>query len=304
MTKGDHLQLLSEKKALERMLSATSEDQVITRSSLQSRLDGVLSSLSSAQVDEREPMDMQLTFKGKPVVGSEGILADFGTRAVACFNVLVEKLAASVEEPLADRGRVPNRGQHPLLITATARGSFGFVLREHATGQLRIDDDAPTPRAMRQAHRLLRGVLGSDEELADAAGESDPRALDQLRAFMQTMADADAYCTLTLDGEEVGFPSRDHVKYGLERIKRENLPEKETELEGRLLGVLPVHRTFEFELSKDKKIIHGKVPVAFADIDQLNDLLNRTIRIKVLETRVGKGSVRYRLLEVPSPEQA
>jgi hypothetical protein len=286
------------------MLDATSDDQVITRVSLNSRLATVESRLASSPVDERAPATMKLTFRGKPVVGREGIFADFGTKVVSCFNDLVAKLAASVEEPLADRGRVPNRGQNPLLITATAEGSFGFELREHATGQLRMDDDAPTPQAMKQAHALLRGVTGTDEELADAAGEIDPRALDQLRAFMQTMADAEAYCALALDGEEVRFRGTEHVKYGLERIKKENLPETETELEGMLRGVLPVQRSFEFELANDRKIIHGKVPVGFPEIDRLNQLLDKTIRIKVLETRVGKGFVRYRLLDVPQSGQA
>lgn len=304
MTKDEHLDILSQKTVLERMLEGTSEDQVITRGSLQSRLDTVLSRLALAQVDEREPATMKLTFRGKPVVDSEGIFADFGTKAVSCFNGLVEKLAASVEEPLSDRGRVPKRGRNPLLITVTAQGSFGFVLREHAPGQLRADDEAPTPRAMKQAHRLLRGVVGTDDELADVAGDSDPRALDQLRAFIQTMVDADAYCTVTLDGQEVGFPSREHVKYALERIKKENLPETETLLEGRFRGVLPIQRTFEFELAKEQRIIRGKVPADFADIDQINKLLNREIRIKVLETRVGKGAIRYRLLSVPTGEQA
>jgi hypothetical protein len=304
MTKGDYQQILSEKTALQRMLDATSEDQVITRSSLQSRLESVESRLATAQVDEREPAIMKLTFRGKPVVGCEGIFADFGTKAVSCFNDLVAKLAASVEGPLADRGPVPNRGQNPLLITATAQGSFGFQLREHTTGQLRIDDEDPTALAMKQAHALLRGVAGSDEELADAAGETDARAMDQLRLFMQTMAEAEAYCALGFNGEEIRFTSLDHVKRGLERIKRENLPEMETELEGWFCGALPRWRTFEFELAKDKKIIRGKVPASYAEIDRLNDIRYKPVRIRVLETRVGKGSVRYRLLEVLTGEQA
>jgi len=304
MTKIDYQQLLSEKTVLRRMLDATSDDQVITRGSLNSRLATVESRLASSPVDEREPANMKLTFRGKPVVGREGIFADFGTKVVSCFNDLVAKLAASVEEPLAGWGPVPNRGQNPLLITATAEGSFGFQLREHTTGQLRLDDEAPTPQAMKQAHALLRGVAGTDEELADAAGEIDPRAMDQLRAFMQTMADAEAYCALALNGDEVRFKSLEHIKVGIERIKKENLPEAETELEGELHGVLPKSRTFEFKLAKDGKIIHGKVPVGFPEIDRLNKLLYKPIRIKVLETRVGKGQVRYRLLEAPTGGQA
>src|ERR1017187_120376 len=112
MTKVDYQQLLSEKTVLRRMLDATSDDQVITRVSLNSRLATVESRLASSPVDERAPATMKLTFRGKPVGGREGIFADFGTKVVSCFNEFLAKLAASVPARFSDSGRGPTRGHN------------------------------------------------------------------------------------------------------------------------------------------------------------------------------------------------
>ena len=303
MRRQEYMDLLSERGAVKRMLAETPEEFVIDRASMQGRLDVVQRRIDQAQV-EREPATMQINFRGKPVVGTEGIVADFGAKALEQLDELVATLAASGEGTLRERGPIPNRDRHQLLITATTRGSFGFELQEHVTEPLASGEETATQRAMGKAHALLRGVAGTDEDLADAANEVEPRAIEKLRSFLQTMADAQAWCAATFGTLKADFPSLDHIKYGLERIKKENLPETETELEGRLLGVLPKDRRFEFEMAKDGKVIKGKVPADFDEIDRLNGLLYKPIRIKVLETRVGKGQVRYRLLEAPTGGQA
>lgn len=68
--------------------------------------------------------------------------------------------------------------------------------------------------------------------------------------------------------------------------------------------MLPRDLRFEFEMATDGKVIKGKVPADFDEVDRLNGLLSKPIRIKVLETCVGKGQVRYRLLEAPTGGQA
>lgn len=300
----EYQNLLSERGALHRLIEATTEDQVITRGSLAARLKMVESRLAEAQVDQREPSTMKLTFRGKPVIGTEGIFAAFGAAALGCFNELVVRLAASKIGPLGERGPIPNRENNQLLLTATAQGSFGFELSEYSTDPLPAEDDCPTPGALKQAHALLKGVAGTDDELADAVGEVEPRAVDQLRAFLQTMVEAEAYCAANLNGAEVRFTGVEQITRGLERIRKENLPEQETVLEGRLLGALPIARTFEFERADDGKVIRGKVASDYTEVGKLNALLGKTVRIRVLETRVGKGQVRYRLLDVPQSGQA
>jgi hypothetical protein len=52
---------------------------------------------------------------------------------------------------------------------------------------------------------LLRGTQGTDDELADSAAEADPRALDRVRAFLETLADNEAVCAVQFGESIVSF---------------------------------------------------------------------------------------------------
>lgn len=116
--------LQSEKTTLERMLDETPEDDVLDRASLESRLADLARTIDE-HAHRVAPARVRLTFKGRPVVGTHGIFADFGSKAVNSFTDSVTALAASLSAPLAAMGPIPNRDQHQLLITSTALGSFG-----------------------------------------------------------------------------------------------------------------------------------------------------------------------------------
>src|SRR3546814_19009451 len=69
-----------------------------------------------------------LFFGGRPVVGSYGIQAEFGAKAVAEFQTLVSNTFAAAEGTLGARGPVPQRARTQLMLPDLARGSFGFLL--------------------------------------------------------------------------------------------------------------------------------------------------------------------------------
>lgn len=291
--------LLAEQKALEQMIADTPPDRVISRRSLIARLEDIKTRIAAAHVDERAPSTMKLIFRGKPVINNAGIFAEFGTKAIAAFNEIIAALAAATDAPLAETGPIRNRDQNQLLITSTVQGSFGFELQEHCIGQMRLDEITPTQRAIQQAHALLRGMLSTDDDLADAAGEVPPRAMDRTRDFLKTLLDAEAYCTADLGGNIARFNNVDQVKRSLDRIRQDNLVEREIELVGQFLGVLPKSRSFEFELIEDKQVVRGKVDPSILNIEALNGILGQTVTIRVAETKLGKGRARYRILEAP-----
>ena len=119
MNRQDALHLLGERKFLQERLAELPASARITRISTESRLRVVDERLAQAPVDEREPARARLTFKGRPVIDSHGIFADFGMKAVNSFT---EAVAASLTAPLAAMGPIPNREQNQLLITSTALG--------------------------------------------------------------------------------------------------------------------------------------------------------------------------------------
>lgn len=300
MNRDEHLHLLSEKRALERMLAETPEEDAVDRASLGARLSNVEDALAQVKPDEREPARIRLTFKGRPVIGSHGIFAEFGMKAVNGFAESVTAMAASLSTPLAAVGPIPNRDQHQLLITSTALGSFGFELEEHRTGQLPLVDGSAVAQALDRTQSLLRGTLGTDDELADSAVEADRRALDKVRAFLETLADHEAVCTVQFGESVVTFSDVGQVRSSIERLSQENLREEHEELRGELQGVLPKARAFEFKLANSSQVIRGKIAPTIIDPDALNRELHQPVTIKVMVTRVGSGRPRYSLIEAPT----
>lgn len=260
MSKRDdnHAALLGEKAALERMISETPSDDVIDLATLRSRLAGVDEELARTPYASANLARVRVTFRGKPVVGSHGILAEFGTRAINTFVESIAAMAASLTAPLAATGPIPNRGQHQLLITNTVPGSFGFDLEEHATGQLHLTEESAVSQALDRTQSLLQGTLGSDDELADSVIEPDARAIEKIRAFLQTVADSEAYCTVRVGDSVVRFDSVAQVQKSISRLGTENLTTEQRELSGEFWGVLPRARTFEFKVASSDEVIKGR----------------------------------------------
>ncbi len=299
MNRGEHIRLLAEKAALERMLADTPEEDAMDHASLGARLANVLATLGSAETEEREPARVRLTFKGRPVVRSHGVFAEFAMKAVSGYAESVTAMAASLHAPLGKTGSIPNRDQHQLLITSTALGSFGFELEEHRAAQLALDDAGGVAQALDRVQALLRGTQGTDDELADSAVEVDRRALAKVRAFLETLADNDAVCAVQVGGSVVAFSDVGQVRTSVKRLSHENLHEAEEELSGELQGVLPKARAFEFKLAGGPQVIRGKIAPEIEDPDALNSELHREVTIKVMVTRVGNGRPRYLMLRGP-----
>lgn len=304
MNREELLQLQSEKTTLRRMLAEMPEDDVLDRSSLSARLQEVEEAIRLGQSNGSTPARVRLTFKGRPVVGSHGIFAEFGVKAVSGFTESVTAMAASLSAPLAAMGPIPNRDQHQLLITSTALGSFGFELEEHLVDQLTLDDTTAVAQALDQTQLLLRGTLGTDDELADSASEVDRRALDKVRGFLATLADNEATCTVQFGDNTVTFTDVGQVRTSVARLSQENFRADLEELTGELQGVLPKGRVFEFKLASGSQVIRGRVAPAIADPATLNNELHRPVRIKVLATRVGGGKPRYVLVSAPEELQS
>lgn len=299
MNRAEYFDLLAEKTTLEQMIADTPEADVIDHASLTARLAAVNEALASGAPEEREPARARLTFKGRPVVGSHGIFAEFATKALSGFVESVAAMGASLTAPLAAMGRIPNRDQHQLLVTSTAIGSFGFELEEHRGAQLALSDASALSQALDRTQSLLRATLGSDDDLAESAAEADRRALDKVRTFLQTLADSEAVCTVQFGDSVVSFLDVGQVRTSVERLSKENVREELESLHGELQGILPKARIFEFKVSETSQVIKGRIAGTISDPDVLNRELHRPISISVMVTRVGTGKPRYILSEAP-----
>ncbi len=299
MITAEHQQLLAEKSFLARDLAETPETAMLTRRSLQARLQKIEAAIAAMDQAGPAPARARLTFNGLPVVGSHGIFADFGMKAMSSFTEAVAAMAASLSAPLAPMGPIPNRDQNQLLITNTALGSFGFELEEYRPQQLALASDSPVAIALERTRSLLQSTQGNDEELADVASETDQRALEKVRAFLKVLSENDAVCELQYGNDLVRFQDVGQIRLSLARLEADNLHERQEVLDGFFEGSLPNARTFEFKLASDGQIIRGKIAPAVQDVEAINKHLQLRVQIPVTITQVGKGRPRYVLAQLP-----
>lgn len=299
MNREEHDHLLAERSTLQRILADIAEEDVLDRSSFLSRLKNVEQRIAAIEADTRMPARARLTFRGRPVVGSHGIFAEFGMTATKAFTDAISMMAAAISGPLASSGPIPNREQNQLLITSTAVGSFGFELEEHLDGRLLLENETALSLALAQTQGLLQGSVGSDDELADAATGTDPRVVAAVRAFLDNLIANEAVCTVELDDRKFSFRDVGEVRRSWERLGQDNLHEETQTYSGEFQGVLPKRRTFEFRVANTEDVITGKIGPGISDVDALNQYLHMRARIEVLATRVGNGRPRYVLNQTP-----
>jgi len=299
-------QLQAEKSALENLLAKLPESSVIERMSLESKKREVDDVLASQPTPSRQPIKTRLTFRGKPIVGSHGMFAEFAGAVVDAFANAVAAIGSSQSVQLGARGMIPNRDSYRLLITGTAPGSFGFELEEAPENGNLFPDSSLVESAIEQTKAIMQASTGTDDELADAISEADPRAIEALRKFLKTMADQEAICALEFKDEVFRFTDVGQIHRSESRLSRDYIHEEDQNLVGQFLGVLPKHRTFEFQILESDQVISGKVGPELEDASAINHLLDRSLKIRVHAKRVGAGHQRFTLLayELPTEQEA
>jgi hypothetical protein len=301
MNHRERNELLAEKGALLRLLADIPEEDVLDRMSFQSRLDDVEARLD-AEPAKREPARARLTFRGKPVVGSHGILADFAATASKAFTDAVSMMAAAQTGPLAPVGPIPDRGANQLLITSTAIGSFGFEFEEVPSNSL-LWDESPVVQALEQTQNVLLASTQSDDDLADVVAGTDLRAIAAVKFFLDTLVGNEAVCALEFENKTFRFDDMIQIQRSLDRLSAENLHEDLQTITGEFTGILPNRRTFEFKRAENSieksGVFTGKISREIADPDLLNKHLHKNTHAQFTITRVGSGRPRYILNSLP-----
>jgi hypothetical protein len=297
----EYQQLLAEKSALKDILTNIPIEDVLDRSSFEGRLGEVETKLAGYVPDIRQPAKARLLFRGRPVVGNHGIFAEFAMAASKTFTDAVTMNAASLGgRTLSNSGRIPDRDQNQLLITNTAVGSFGFEFEEYQNDQRVSEEESAVAQALSQTQALLEGsAIGSDDDLAEAATGTEPRVIESVRKFLDTLILNDAYCSFEINGKVFRFNDVGQVRRSWQRLSLDNLKEDTVICEGEFQGVLPKRRTFEFNLSATREIIVGKIGPCIADPDSINKHLRTKTTIELRVTSVGVGRKRYMLNQLP-----
>lgn len=291
--------LRSERGEVLRMLKNIPKDRVIDRGSMEYRL-RQLDALLLEAAGKRIPARAVMTFRGRPVVGNnEGIYYGFATKAITSFADAVV-LAERDGDELSDLGPIPGKKESGLMIKDTVIGSFGFELEEVLGEEQKTEEESRTAQALKQVGEILANTQASDDELAQTISDVHPRVLRSLQSFLEHLATSGATAAFQINDQAFRFDQISEISRGAERLKTDNVKEKEEVIRGRFIGLLPKRRTFEFVKEGETETIAGKVMKGLEDFSVINAHLDSVTDVKFKVTQVGEGKPSYVLVEVPT----
>lgn len=302
--------IVAELATLTTLLAGLPAEDLLGRMSLESRQSVLMDELASLDQTTEKLAKIALFFGGDPVVGSVGLDASFGADSLGTFQDLVTKVWAARTGNLAAMGPISDKGASRLHITSLVHGSFGFLLEEI--------DEAGEPlfeSALQQAADQVSGYLvivagDSDDEFERLLERLDQRVFKSVREFVNTIYRARATFRLVEGHTDVRFDHRTVERAWL-RIEASSVDEEQIELEGRLLGMIPVGRRFEFDADGAAKIIEGRVGEKFSQsyLERMQDeqfagrRWRAVLKHKVVERKGRRPSESWTLLELDELEK-
>jgi hypothetical protein len=220
---------------------------------LKSKLVGI------SDVVAKAPAGVALFFGGRPVIGSHGIQAEFGSKILDRFQKIVSQRYASTESgPLATRGRVPFKDNTHLLITDVVRGSFGFVLQA-AQDDASDETDTSLKAVVDNVASTISRVAAQDDMLFDeAVSEIDERQKNSLSEFFKLL-DTEGATMRIVEGERDFELDQASVQRARGRVEGLQISEKTQELTGQIVGWSDVSAKFELKLHGSLDIVQGTV---------------------------------------------
>ena len=295
----EYLALASEIKELEFILASIPQENVIERLAFEERLASAKSVLESLPNYQQRKI-ARLIFRGRPVFGSHGIAADFGSKAAGAFADAFAAVVAGLDESLRYMGPIPDKAKNQLLITGTAVGSFGFEFELPSQQNDLFPEAGKTEEALEKMQTLLRvSAEGSDDEVTELVEAIHPRAVKKVAEFLGYLVQQQAWCGLEFKEQFFRYQNIEQLQISAERLQEKNIQERDEEYTGEFQGVLPQSRTFEFKLNDQTGILKGKVDIAIADPDILNrNWLHKPVSLSLHVIQVGQGRPRFTLPEI------
>ena len=258
-------QMGAELAELTTLIESLPANDYLSRLGLESRRDEVQHKFMTLVDHEEYRAKVALYFGGEPVFGSKGVKADFGSKAVGSFQDLLSKVWVATEGgQLLPMGPIRDRSAAQLHITNLVHGSFGFLLEElDAQGEPMFK--TALCKAADQTAEYIASFAGENEDSFSSVIEDlNPRVFQSLREFFGCIHKNNATFRLVEGSRDFKF---DHlaVERAWSRAENSNIDEEQTQVRGKLLGVIPIGRRFEFQPDGGATIIEGKVGEQFSN---------------------------------------
>ncbi|HAT1525150.1 TPA: hypothetical protein I8W52_000261 [Morganella morganii] len=296
MNKDEYIYVLSERSQIISMLESMGEDDVISRMSLEYRLSQIDEEIKNSNINIHSPAKAVITFKGDPVLGTVGISAAFGAKILKAFNSAIMHVSTSLMSVFGAQKI------EPMIITGTAKGSFGFVLEEPSrSGVLDFDEKSITANSLEKTYKILRAAIDNDDEsLAEQLEDIDEVSIRKLREFIDILVKEKTIFTIKNSDFSLAVRSPQQLDSISYKLSVDNIKEEIETLTVIFTGVLPNRRRCEF------KFVNNDTSVEVAAISQhieypevINTLVDKVVQAKFLCTTVGAGKTKYSLRELP-----
>lgn len=214
---------------------------------------------SSHQAMNASPASLAMFFGGRPVMGSQGIDAAFGSKAVEKFQALIsQRFAAETFGPLSSKGPVPSKQQSAMMVTDVVRGSFGLVLKAADT-----DDEQSSSVNLKSvvdkvADTLSRISAQDDTLFESAAEEIDERQKSALTEFFKLLDDSGATLRI-VEGERDFELRQDAVQRARSRVEGMSIRDQAIEITGQIVGWTDHSARFELQPHDRSVLVQGTV---------------------------------------------
>ncbi|WP_273827042.1 hypothetical protein [Providencia rettgeri] len=294
MNKDEYIYVLSERSQIISMLESMDETDVISRMSLEYRLSKIDEELKNSNINRHSPAKAIITFKGDPVFGTVGISSTFGAKILKAFNSAITNVSTSLL-PILGTQKV-----EPMVITGTAKGSFGFILEEPSRGGiLDFDEKSITASSLEKTYRVLKSAISSDDDMLSAELEDlDENAIKKLREFIDILVKEKTIFTIKNSDFSLIVRNPQQLETISYKLSVDNIKEEIRELNVIFLGVLPNKRRCEFKIVSDNDQQSVEVATISSYIkspETINGFLEKPVLAKFLCTTVGDGKTKYSL---------
>lgn len=263
MVKLDRDETAAELSALDDILGTMPPHDVLGRIGIQARRDEMQLRFGQMKDVREKRAKVALYFGGEPVLGNLGVQAGFGTKAVGAFQDLLSRVWGTAESGHVQlMGPIRDSAASQMHITSLVHGSFGFLLEE-LDGEGEPLFETPLSKAADQVAEYIASFAGENEaRFSEVIETLNPRVFLGIKDFIGCIYRSKATLRL-VEGERDERLDRQAVERAWQRAEASNIDEEQVSVEGKLLGVIPVRRRFEFEPDGGAMIIEGKAGEAF-----------------------------------------
>ncbi len=216
------------------------------RLSLEAYRDELVEALDDIGPDQTARVELVL---GRGLTsGAAGIRADILADVIGGLHDLVSRLWG-------------DRGGAPLAVTALASRPGGVVLEEVGDAGDRLFA-SPLRRAVTAAIEHLDCLAhGTDDEVAELIETLEPRVLHALREFAGRLSRQAGTCDLAQAERAVHLDGA-ALEQAWQRLEAAHIDEAPLTLTGRLLGLMPLARRFEFQPDDGRPALAGRASEA------------------------------------------